>query len=149
MYSMWLTDEQQRIWRDYLAMASRLETAMHRQLQQDCEVSLPDYDVLVALSERGALRMNELGEVLAWEQSRLSHQLRRMRGRGLIVRHGADDDRRGVTVELTDHGRAAIEAAAPGHAELVRRTLFDGMPAAQTRAFGAVVATVAARLART
>ena len=41
-----------------------------------------DYDVLVALSERGPLRINELGEALAWEQSRLSHQLRRMRGRG-------------------------------------------------------------------
>lgn len=147
MYSVWLTDEQQRIWRDYLAMASRLQTAMHRQLQQDCELSLSDYDVLVALSERGPLRINELGEALGWEQSRLSHQLRRMRGRGLVVRHGSDDDRRGATVELTDGGRAALEAAAPGHVELVRRAMFDGVSAAQLRAFGAVVETVAGRLA--
>ena len=85
-------------------MASRLQTAMHRQLQQDCELSLSDYDVLVALSERGPQRINELGEVLAWEQSRLSHQLRRMRGRGLVDRHGSGDDRRGATVELTAAG---------------------------------------------
>lgn len=146
MYSMWLTEEQQGIWRDYLRMSGRLQTAMHRQLQEDCELSLPDYDVLVALSELGAMRINDLGEDLGWEQSRLSHQLRRMRGRGLIVRHGADDDRRGATVELTDLGRAALDTAAPGHVDLVRSVMFDGIPAAQMRAFGAVVSTVAERL---
>jgi DNA-binding MarR family transcriptional regulator len=147
MYSVWLTEEQQRIWRSYLAMASRLQTAMHRQLQQDCELSLSDYDVMVALTERGPLRINELGEVLAWEQSRLSHQLRRMRGRGLVARQGSDDDRRGAIVELTDGGRAALELAAPGHVELVRSVMFDGTSAAQLRAFGEVVEAVAERLA--
>lgn len=146
MYSMWLTDEQQEIWRDYLAMASRLQTAMHRQLQQDCELSLSDYDVLVALFERGPLRINELGDALSWEQSRLSHQLRRMRGRGLVARQGSDDDRRGATVDLTDAGRAALEVAAPGHVELVRSAMFDGMPEARLRAFGAVAKAVSERL---
>ena len=146
MYSMWLTDEEQRTWRAYLEMASRLQTAMHRQLQQDCELSLADYDVLVALSDRGPQRVNELGEVLAWEQSRLSHQLRRMRGRGLVDRRGSGDDRRGATVELTDTGRAALEAAAPGHVELVRSVMFDGLSAAQLRTFGSVIDSVKARL---
>ena len=146
MYSMWLTEEQQQIWRGYLAMTSLLQTAMHRQLQQDCELSLADYDVLVALSERGPKRINELGEVLGWEQSRLSHQLRRMRGRDLVNRHGSGDDRRGATVALTEAGRAALETAAPGHAELVRSVVFDGLSAAQLRAFGSVVELVTSRL---
>jgi DNA-binding MarR family transcriptional regulator len=146
MYSVWLTDEQQQIWRDYLEMASRLQSAMHRQLQQDCELSLADYDVLVALSERGTQRINELGEVLAWEQSRLSHQLRRMRGRGLVNRHGSGDDRRGATVELTAAGRAALEAAAPGHAALVRSVVFDGLSAAQLTAVGSWIELVTSRL---
>jgi DNA-binding MarR family transcriptional regulator len=146
MYSMWLTEEQQQVWRAYLEMVSRLQTAMHRQLQHDCELSLSDYDVLVVLSEQGPLRINELGEVLGWEQSRLSHQLRRMRGRGLVVRHGSDDDRRGATVELTDGGRAALDTAAPGHVELVRSVVFDGLTAAQLRAFGSVMESALARL---
>jgi DNA-binding MarR family transcriptional regulator len=143
---VWLTEEQQQIWRGYLTMVSRLQTAMHRQLQQDCGLSLSDYDVLVALSERGPQRINELGEVLGWEQSRLSHQLRRMRGRGLVQRHGSGDDRRGATVELTDGGRAALDTAAPGHVELVRSAVFDGLSAAQLRAFGSVIESVLARL---
>jgi DNA-binding MarR family transcriptional regulator len=146
MYSMWLTAEQQQMWRGYLTMASQLQTAMHRQLQQDCDLSLSDYDVLVALSERAPLRINELGEALAWEQSRVSHQLRRMRGRGLVVRHGSGDDRRGATIDLTDSGRAALDAAAPGHVELVRSVVFDGLSAAQQRAFGSVIESVVGRL---
>jgi DNA-binding MarR family transcriptional regulator len=146
MYSMWLTEEQQRVWRGYLEMVSRLQTAMNRQLQRDCGLSLADYDVLVALNERGASRINELGDVLAWEQSRLSHQLRRMRERGLVLRHGSDDDRRGATVEITSAGQGALDAAAPGHVDLVRSVVFDGLSAAQLRAFGSVVELVTSRL---
>lgn len=142
----WLSDEQQRVWRNYLAMSGRLHTTMQRQLQQDCELSLSDYDVLVALTERGPLRINELGELIGWEQSRLSHQLRRMRGRGLVEREGDDDDRRGATVTVTDAGRSALETAAPGHVELVRRVMFDGLSPAQLQAFGAAIETVLQRI---
>ena len=122
------------MWRNYLAMAARLQSAMSRQLQADCGLSLADYDVLVALEEQRGCRIAELGERLGWEQSRLSHQLSRMRARGLVERRGATDDRRAATVDLTADGRAALVSAAPGHAELVRALVFDGMPAADLRA---------------
>jgi DNA-binding MarR family transcriptional regulator len=131
---MWLSDDQQRVWRNYLAMTATLQIEMTRQLQRDCGLSLADYDVLVALDEREACRVNELGERLGWEQSRLSHQLRRMRSRGLVDRRGADDDRRGATVELTAAGRSALASAAPGHVALVRDIVFDGVETAELRA---------------
>ncbi len=143
---MWLTDDQQRLWRSYLEMVSKLQAAMNRQLQRDCQLSLADYDVLVTLAERGGMRVFELAAALSWEQSRLSHQLTRMRARALVDRHGSADDRRGATVAITDGGRAALAAAAPGHAELVRSTVFDRVPPAQLRAFGAVVETILQRL---
>jgi len=143
----WLTDDQQRIWRNYLALGARLQTAMNRQLQRDCGLSLADYEVLVALSELGETRIYELGDHLSWEQSRLSHQLRRMRLRGLIVRHDSAEDRRGATVEITKVGRGVISAAAPGHVDLVRSVVFDGLGAADLRALDALTTSALTRLA--
>ncbi len=143
---MWLSEDQQRVWRNYLAMSAGLQIEMNRQLQRDCGLSLADYDVLVALDERDACRVNELGERLGWEQSRLSHQLRRMRSRGLVERRGADDDRRGATVELTEDGRAALVMAARGHVDLVRELVFDGVSPSQLRAVDRWTAAVLERL---
>ena len=50
MAQRWLTDRQQRVWRNHLSMVTRLQAAMNRQLQADCGLSLADYDVLVTLS---------------------------------------------------------------------------------------------------
>ena len=115
---MWLTDDQQDLWRAYLAMSGRLQAALGRQLQRDHGLSLADYDVLVAITERPECRMGELGAHLGWEQSRVSHQLARMRARGLIERTGSADDRRAAVVTLTVAGRDALEAAAPGHVQV-------------------------------
>ena len=134
MYSVWLSDDQQRVWRNYVTMTGRLQATMNRQLQRDHGLSLADYDVLVALDEQPECRISELGERLGWEQSRLSHQLSRMRTRGLVTRRGADDDRRAATVGLTERGRAVLEAAAPHHAELVRDVVFEGLSGADLRA---------------
>jgi DNA-binding MarR family transcriptional regulator len=133
MYSVWLSDEQQRVWRDYLTMTQRLATAMNRQLQQDCGLSLADYDVLVALQEQPGCRISDLGARLGWEQSRLSHQLSRMRSRGLVARSASTDDRRAATIALTDEGRAALDSAAPGHAQLVHDVVFAHLRATDLR----------------
>ena len=43
-------------------------------------------------------------------------------------------------------GRAALDVAAPGHVELVRSVVFDGLSAPQLRAFGSVIESVVERL---
>jgi DNA-binding MarR family transcriptional regulator len=149
MYSVWLSDDEQRVWRAYLAMTAGLQAEMSRQLSRDCGLSLADYDVLVALDERHECRISELRDRLGWEQSRLSHQLSRMRTRGLIARQGASDDRRAATVDLTDDGRSALRAAAPGHAELVRSVVFEGMSTEQARALTQWTSAVLERLGHT
>lgn len=143
---MWLTEDQQRVWRNYLAMSAGLQIEMNRQLQRDCGLSLADYDVLVALEELATCRVNELGDRLGWEQSRLSHQLRRMRSRGLIERRGAHDDRRGATVELTAAGRTALESSAQGHVDLIREVVFEGIAPAELRALDRWTTAVIDRL---
>src|SRR6186713_2648620 len=111
----WLDERQQRAWRGYLAMQTRLQAQLNRQLQADSGMSLADFDVLVALTDRPHVQMRvlELAEALQWEKSRLSHHLARMERRGLIERQDCPDDARGAFVVLTDEGRRAIERAAP------------------------------------
>jgi DNA-binding MarR family transcriptional regulator len=147
----WLTEEEQRAWRGLLRMTSRLNARMNRQLLQDYGVSLADYDVLVVLSEApaGRLRVFEVADALAWEQSRVSHQLARMQRRGLLAREDCASDARGAFAVLTESGRAAIERAAPAHVETVRQLIFDGLSHDQLAALTEITAQVLDRLAAT
>jgi DNA-binding MarR family transcriptional regulator len=136
----WLTEEEQRAWRGLLRMTSQLNARMNRQLQDDYGVSLADYDVLVVLSEApaGRRRVFELAEALAWEQSRVSHQLARMQRRGLVAREECPTDARGAFAVITEAGRAAIERAAPAHVETVRQLVFDDLSPGQLAVLTAV-----------
>ena len=144
----WLTDDEQRAWRGLVQMTSRLDARLNRDLQQTSGLSLADYDVLVLLTEApdGRMRVFELAEDLQWEQSRVSHHLARMQRRDLVAREECTTDRRGAFVVLTDAGRQAIEKAAPGHVETVRRLVFDGLSADQVATLESFVTRVLTRL---
>ncbi|SHF84364.1 MarR family winged helix-turn-helix transcriptional regulator [Streptoalloteichus hindustanus] len=144
----WLGDDEQRAWRTYLRMQTRLAAALNRQLQTDSGMSLADYEVLVHLTDApdGRLRPYELQRALEWEQSRLSHHLSRMQRRGLVERQDCPGDRRGAFVALTPAGREAITAAAPGHVETVRTLFFDALTPEQVDTLGQLAAQVLTRL---
>lgn len=144
----WLSPEQQRAWRGFLQVSARLDARVNRQLQEAHGLSSADYAVLVPLSEseEGRLRVFEIAEGLAWEQSRLSHHLTRMEKRGLVQRQKCASDRRGAFVALTPQGRAAIESAAPTHVENVQAALFDALTEDQVRALGEISERVLANL---
>ena len=149
--SRWLTEEEQRAWRGLLRMTSQLNARANRLLQEEYGISLADYEVLVALSEapEGRLRVFEVADALAWEQSRVSHQLARMQRRGLISRQGCATDARGAFAVLTTVGRAAIEQAAPAHVEQVRQLVFDELSHEQVSALTEITTRVLDRLAAT
>ena len=147
----WLTEEEQRAWRGLLRMTSQLNARANRLLQEEYGISLADYEVLVALSEapEGRLRVFEVTDALAWEQSRVSHQLARMQRRGLITREGCATDARGAFAVLTTVGRATIERAAPAHVEQVRQLVFDELSHEQVSALTEITTRVLGRLAAT
>lgn len=144
----WLDDREQRAWRGYLAMQSRLQAHLNRRLQADSGLSLADFTVLVELTDvaDNRLRARELAEALEWEKSRLSHHLARMERRGLIERQDCPDDARGAFVALTAEGRRAIEQAAPPHVETVRSVMFDGLDAAEVDALAHIAEVVLERI---
>ena len=146
--SRWLTEEEQRAWRGLLQMTSQLNARMNRQPLQEYGVSLADYEVLVVLSEApdGRCRVFEIADTLAWEQSRVSHQLARMQRRGLIARQDCASDARGAFAVITAAGRAVIERAAPAHVETVRRLVFDELTPDQLATLTELTAGVLDRL---
>ena len=87
--------------------------------------------MLVALSEAQdhTLRLRELCEELGWDRSRASHQVTRMKKRGLLTKKKCPGDARGVLVILTDQGMSHLEEAVPDHVETVRRLIFDHLDA--------------------
>lgn len=123
----WLGEREAAVWKAFRELLNSFPAAMDRQLSQDSALSGPEYMVLASLSDTpdGVLRARRLAEGLDWEASRLSHLLRRMENRGFIRREACRTDARGSNVVLTDTGRTAITAAAPGHVGFVRRQLFD------------------------
>src|SRR6476620_11019357 len=144
----WLDDRQHQAWRAWLAMGSRLPAALNRQLQRDSDLSLQDFDVLVQLTdvEDERVRVSALAAARGWERSRLSHHVTRMERRGLVAREECGDDGRGAFVVLTPEGRAAIEAAAPGHVRTVRSLVFDALTPAEVASLEAITSKVLGRL---
>lgn len=144
MSSDWLTPDEQRTWRIYLRMSTLLPSYLGRQLQRDSGLSLPEYEVLVQLSEAPGHRMRpyQLCEALNWEQSRLSHQLSRMEKRGLVARQECAADGRGAEVILRTEGADSIRSAAPGHVAAVREVIFSQLTDDERAAFEKACAAI-------
>jgi DNA-binding MarR family transcriptional regulator len=123
----WLTEEEQQAWRAFLTACQTLFTTVEAQLLRDSGIPHGYYEILVRLSEAPgrALRMTQLAEASTSSKSRLSHAVARLEERGWVRRTDCPTDRRGQVAQLTDEGFAALAAAAPGHAEQVRRSLID------------------------
>jgi len=144
----WLEGERQRAWLAYIRVQLRLSYEMNRQLLADSGMSLPDYDVLTALSvaDGGCMQITELAAQIGWERSRVSHHVRRMTTRGLVSCGLSAADRRVTEVTLTSRGGQALQEAAPGHVDLVRRLFFGGLPEGLVGTLGDALESVYANI---
>lgn len=140
----WLDDEEQRTWRNFLAATQLVNEALDRQLQREAGMPHTYYMILVALSETPgrSMRMSDLAVRAQCSQSRLSHAVNRLEERGWVRRAPCASDRRGYDATLTDEGFSALEAAAPGHVEEVRRSLFDALTPEQVRSLDEICSAV-------
>lgn len=123
----WLTGEEQKLWRAYLAVTKRLWEALDNDLTEACDLTLNEYEILVRVSEseNGSVRMAHLAEQVFQSKSGLSHTIHRMERRGLVIRERNSDDGRGRDCILTDAGREQLVAAAPEHVDSVRERMIS------------------------
>ncbi|MBN9140272.1 MAG: winged helix-turn-helix transcriptional regulator [Micrococcales bacterium] len=136
------------LWRDYFRGARELGTALDRRLQDDAGISHPDYMLMLSLWEapQHSLRTGELAEQLAWEKSRVSHQVSRMEARGLVVRRECETDARGVWVELTPEGSRLLLRATRDHTDAIREWFVDLLDDDEKRALSAIAKRMRATL---
>jgi DNA-binding MarR family transcriptional regulator len=115
------------IWRLYISSGRHLVAELDRRLQADAGVSHPEHTVLLSLNEapRRQLRTGELAELLAWEKSRVSHQVARMEARGLVERTACETDGRGTWIGITAEGRRLLLRAMRAHAADIRELFVD------------------------
>ncbi|HUD38297.1 MAG TPA: MarR family transcriptional regulator [Streptosporangiaceae bacterium] len=142
----WLTEEEQRVWRQFLTACQSLFGGIDAQLLRDSGLPHGYYEILVRLSETPgrALRMTQLAAASTFSKSRLSHAVSRLEQRGLVIREDCATDRRGQIARLTDAGLEVLKAAAPGHVEQVRRSLIDALTPEQVRQLGEISAAMIA-----
>jgi DNA-binding MarR family transcriptional regulator len=140
----WLDPAEERAWRGYRRMFLLLNAQLARDLATDAGLSEADYDVLSTLSEAEGRRerISTLAARMLWSQSRLSHHIARMEGRGLVARDDCESDGRGSVVVLTDKGMQALAAAAPGHVAAVRGYLIDRLSPDQIAVLGDIAELV-------
>ncbi len=142
----WLSAAQQREWRSLLAGLTLLLEHMDRGLREHSDLSLPEYEILVRLSEAPGrqLRMAELADSVSHSRSRVTHTVARLERAGIVRRRACESDGRGVNAELTELGWQRLTEAAPQHVRKVRAILVDRVTAEDLATVGRVFREVAA-----
>lgn len=140
----WLSETEGLAWRSYIVATLRLRQRLHRELADQHDVSLTDYEVLVCvdMQDDKRMRMSDLAEMLGSTKSRLSHQVGRMELAGVLRRDRDPEDKRGVIAELTEAGTALLRKAAPTHVQGVREHLIDLLTPAEQATIGAAFSRV-------
>ena len=123
----WLSDDEQVSWRALLDVMRLLPDRFNRELAKNHGLSLPDFEILVKLSEapEAQMRMSHLADQTLASRSRLSHACDRLERNGFITRQACEADGRGYWAALTDLGWEKLRAAGPDHVETVRSHLVD------------------------
>ena len=100
-------------------LEDRVSFLTHRinaRLQQVCNPVIAPYQldlyssrIIVALAEKGAMKVGELVDLMALPQSTMSHQLKRLEKDGYVLRTRSDTDNRTVVITLTAKGADVAE----------------------------------------
>jgi len=122
----WLNPTEMKAWRRYILASRRLIDELDADLGAH-DLSMPDYEILVQLSEAPdrKMRMSELAAKALLSRSRLSHRMKVMEKAGWVKREACPVDKRGYFAVMTPKGWKAIVTAAPDHVESVRRRFMD------------------------
>jgi DNA-binding MarR family transcriptional regulator len=94
-----------RLWLRLLSCTVLLENHVRIKLRQDFDTTLSRFDFMAQLERYpDGLRMNELSKRLMVTGGNVTGLTDQLEREGLVVRRLDTEDRRAITVKLTDHG---------------------------------------------
>jgi DNA-binding MarR family transcriptional regulator len=127
-----------------IEVSDLLRHAIEQQLHDDGGLTFVRFQVLMRLAQTptGSHRMTDLADAMVISRSGLTYQVGLLEKAGLVTRAPTPDDERGVTVTITDAGRALIARVLPGHEEVVSRMLFDPLPQDDARTLARLLTPV-------
>jgi DNA-binding MarR family transcriptional regulator len=95
-----------------VVLVTRLARAAYRDVDETAlGMRLKDFTALSALRDTNGRGQKELGEALLYDANALTQLLNDLEDRDLILRSRDRQDRRRLTVELTEAGRSAVRTA--------------------------------------
>lgn len=116
-------------WHYVLATHAYAMCRLERELGEQHGLGPSEFEVLDRIVHHDrSLRIQELCDEVHLSQSALSRVVARLEKAALVARSVCPDDRRGVSVCITEEGRARHAAALPTQ-RAVLAEIFDGAPA--------------------
>jgi DNA-binding MarR family transcriptional regulator len=128
-----------------MEVAGLLRHAVEQQLREAGDLSYVQFQLLARLglgSATGSERMTDLADGVVYSRSGLTYQAGLLEKAGLITRAPSADDERGVTVTITDAGRARLAKVLPGHTEVISRQLFQPLSRADAKTLAELLSPV-------
>jgi MarR family 2-MHQ and catechol resistance regulon transcriptional repressor len=121
-YNNLLADQQDalNVYVKLMRASNSVTTRIHGHLKDD-NLTISQFGVLEALYHLGPLCQGELGVKILKSNANLTTVVDSLEKKSLVVRERFDEDRRRVTVNLTEAGRKLIARVFPRHAEIVAR----------------------------
>src|SRR3954453_22219321 len=128
-----------------MEVAGLLRHAVEQQLRDEGDLSYVQFQLLARLgldSPTGSERMTDLADGVVYSRSGLTYQAGLLEKAALVTRSPAENDERGVTVTITDAGRALLAQVLPGHIEGVNTQLFSPLSRRDTKALADLLSPV-------
>jgi DNA-binding MarR family transcriptional regulator len=115
-------------------LAGRVSRGFAEQYRSKFGLTIPEWRVLVHLSQAETLSIRDLHERADLEKSKASRAASRLEASGLIAKRDASDDRRLVALTLTPKGKDLMARLIP-LAQAYEKRFFEQMAPADRSAF--------------
>jgi len=111
-----ISKERLRLWLKLLKASGLVEEEIRRRLRNECNWTLPRFDVMSAISRSpDGLKMSEISKLLRVSNGNITGIVDKLADEGLALRVSVQGDRRANLVRLTPKGQKLFDELAAAH----------------------------------